>query len=774
MASKTLKASVIIGGSLSSSFRGAMGDAKSGLQGIGTAIANVERRQRLMAQGIEQFGRIGRNVDGLRQRYAQLERQANSLRAAQERLARATERVGNNADARAAVGGQLAGAVGLGAMVAAPVALTVGNASQFEREIQLIANTATAKELQEFGGNGAIGKTILEAAKATNQFANETQAAFGMLIAAGRPLDETAASIGTIGRTATAAGADVRDIATASETLLGTLAVAPNELQKTLDVLATAGKEGKFELKAMARVLPTLGAGFKSLKMEGEEAAATMGAALQIARIGAGSDEEAANNMQNFLAKLMSPGTRKKAMKNFGVDIAAEIKDAQKRGENPFEAAMESVKDMVGDDPKKLGDLFEDMQVQNFVRPMIQNWDDYAKIKRKALTQSDGTTTRDFEAMMSTSAERMKAARVNVDILSKSIGTALLPAIGDLAQALTPVVQRIGAFVEQNPKLVGGILKGVVALAGLKIGFLALRYAVLAVQAPFLRVAQAVAKFRAGKAAGELGRMGMAAARAGGWIMRIGAAIGALGVGPLLVIGATLAGAALIVRKFWEPIKAYVLGFITSLSATVQPAFAQVGAALAPLKPVWDAVAGAIGKVWDWFVKILEPVGATSEATKRAGEAGMSFGAAVGGAINFVIGRFVAVIKVVSAVVSFLIKGASLISTAWQVAFGWIGRVWGAAKGAVATVGSALGIGGAPASLTASGMPTPAGRPAPKLPAAGGRAGASQKVDNSQHKYEIRVDGAGDPKAVAREVAAELKRTEQARNRGRLADGMPA
>ncbi|WP_240198384.1 phage tail tape measure protein [Salmonella enterica] len=116
--------------------------------------------------------------------------------------------------------------------------------------------------------------------------------------------------------------------------------------------------------------------------MGGNEAAATMGAALQIARKGASTSDEAANNMNNFMAKILSPETLKKAQKNFGVDMYKIVTSAQKKGQNPFEAAMKSVIKMTKNgDQKLLGELFGDMQVQNFVRPMIQNWEEYRRIK---------------------------------------------------------------------------------------------------------------------------------------------------------------------------------------------------------------------------------------------------------------------------------------------------------------------------------------------------------------------------------------------------------
>jgi phage-related tail protein len=72
MSTKTLKASVIIGGSVSSAFRSAMSTTKSGLKQVGEEISRVEKRQRLLAHSIETFGRMGKSVEGLRREYSGL------------------------------------------------------------------------------------------------------------------------------------------------------------------------------------------------------------------------------------------------------------------------------------------------------------------------------------------------------------------------------------------------------------------------------------------------------------------------------------------------------------------------------------------------------------------------------------------------------------------------------------------------------------------------------------------------------------------------------
>ncbi|EGG9959974.1 phage tail tape measure protein [Salmonella enterica] len=339
--------------------------------------------------------------------------------------------------------------------VAAGVFAAANNTANFNRENKMIGLTADMKpaEVQ------AMGQAMLVTGAATNQFASDIQAAQGFLVAAGQDYKEAQANLLTIGRTATATGSDILDVSKASFTLSDALKIDPSQMKTAMGILVQAGKEGNFEFKDMAKNLPVLGAQFQALKMGGNEAAATMGAALQIARKGASTSDEAANNMNNFMAKILSPETLKKAQKNFGVDMYKIVTSAQKKGQNPFEAAMKSVIKMTKNgDQKLLGELFGDMQVQNFVRPMIQNWEEYRRIKETSLGAGGAVVDRDFANITKDNAERLKQLRIQASNAALSFGQALQPALNAALGVLVPLLTKVSEFVANNPNLVSQIV----------------------------------------------------------------------------------------------------------------------------------------------------------------------------------------------------------------------------------------------------------------------------------------------------------------------------
>ncbi|EJF9115342.1 phage tail tape measure protein [Salmonella enterica] len=358
--------------------------------------------------------------------------------------------------------------------VAAGVFAAANNTANFNRENKMIGLTADMKpaEVQ------AMGQAMLVTGAATNQFASDIQAAQGFLVAAGQDYKEAQANLLTIGRTATATGSDILDVSKASFTLSDALKIDPSQMKTAMGILVQAGKEGNFEFKDMAKNLPVLGAQFQALKMGGNEAAATMGAALQIARKGASTSDEAANNMNNFMAKILSPETLKKAQKNFGVDMYKIVTSAQKKGQNPFEAAMKSVIKMTKNgDQKLLGELFGDMQVQNFVRPMIQNWEEYRRIKETSL---GAVVDRDFANITKDNAERLKQLRIQASNAALSFGQALQPALNAALGVLVPLLTKVSEFVANNPNLVSQIVMTAGALLTMRTAVIACRVAMLA------------------------------------------------------------------------------------------------------------------------------------------------------------------------------------------------------------------------------------------------------------------------------------------------------
>lgn len=261
--------------------------------------ASADRNRLAQSRSIEQIHRYKTALDEARRNIQKTKRAQEALnQALEQRRALKAADLGETK-------GKLLFAAAQTAAVAGGSMLAANKAANFNRENQLIGNTAdmSSQDVK------AMGDAMLITARQTGQFADDIQTAQGYLVAAGQDYREAQANLKTIGRTATATGADILDVSKATFILGDALKINPQEMQAALDILVQSGKEGNFEFNDMAKTLPVLGAQFQSLKMGGKEAAATMGAALQVARKGASTSDEAANNMKNFMGNILSPAT---------------------------------------------------------------------------------------------------------------------------------------------------------------------------------------------------------------------------------------------------------------------------------------------------------------------------------------------------------------------------------------------------------------------------------------------------------------------------------
>ncbi|MFD2578794.1 phage tail tape measure protein [Novosphingobium colocasiae] len=177
-----------------------------------------------------------------------------------------------------------------------------------------------------------MANNIIAAAAAARQLPEDMRAGVDVLSGFGLDPRKAALMIAPIGRLGTAFKVDLSDGAAAAYANLNNLKVPITQTSAALDVMAAAGNAGAFEVKDMARHFPSLTAQMQALGQKGVPAVADLSAALQIARRGAGDADEAANNVQNLLSKINSPGTIAAFKKNFGVDLPNALKRAYAEG----------------------------------------------------------------------------------------------------------------------------------------------------------------------------------------------------------------------------------------------------------------------------------------------------------------------------------------------------------------------------------------------------------------------------------------------------------
>lgn len=117
-----------------------------------------------------------------------------------------------------------------------------------------------------------------------------------------------------------------------------------------------------------------------------------------------------------------------------------------------------------------------------------------------------------------------------------------------------------------------------------------------------------------------------------GSVSLLGGAIGAL-FSPVGLIAAAFVAAAVLIWKYWEPIKAFYAGVFNGIMERLAPlreTFERFG-------PVFDAIGSGISQVFNWFKSLLSPMESSKETLDKCTSAGEIFGNVLGGALQLVL-----------------------------------------------------------------------------------------------------------------------------------------
>lgn len=332
------------------------------------------------------------------------------------------------------------------------------------------------------------GRAFERLALQTGQRSADLATAAQNLVAAGLSREDVAAFMPVLARTATATGATLEDLSKTAVALRQNLQITTAaDMANALGGMTAAGKAGMFELRDMAREFPQLTATVQALGMSGRTASDSLAAMLQVARQGAGSSAEAANNLGNFLAKLTAPETLRN-FREIGVNIEGVLADAARRGINPIEAVIQKIRERTGGNMFRVGDLFGDMQVLNFLRPMLRGTQEYLDVLQGARAANAGLIDQDFNTRMQGAALSLGLVQERAEQLMRRVGLASAVVLGPLNQFLETVQNGLGWMDANYPGVIDQtigwgaslvVLAGVLGLAVPAVGFLASGFAMM-------------------------------------------------------------------------------------------------------------------------------------------------------------------------------------------------------------------------------------------------------------------------------------------------------
>lgn len=299
--------------------------------------------------------------------------------------------------------GPLAGAVG-----AYEVINSYKEAAAFDRRLTLIGQTADASRAEIDRLGGSIHDLAQQTATPIDKLAGGLEA----LVAQGRNLKDSMNFLPSVARTAAASGSEVDDIAKTADSVGSNFGISGRDMQKAFDIMAAGGKAGQFELKDMARYLPSLGPASSAVGFKGEKGLSELVAMLQVMRKGSGTSEEAVSSMNNILAKMESDKTLK-ALREAGVKPEEAFAKARKEGKNLVAVFEELITKATKGDVSKIGEFIDDMEFKRGVLALMTFKGEWQKLSQALRDTSGGTVMRDLVQVT-------KDAQAGVDRLGNS------------------------------------------------------------------------------------------------------------------------------------------------------------------------------------------------------------------------------------------------------------------------------------------------------------------------------------------------------------------
>ncbi|ENG4091490.1 phage tail tape measure protein, partial [Escherichia coli] len=426
---------------------------------------------------------------------------------------------------------------------------------------------------------------------------------------------------------ALAGGVELGETADIGSNILTQFNLTADQMDRVGDTLTAAFTLTNTDLRALGETMKYTGPVAAKLGISLEEAAAMAG---MLANNGLrGSD--AGTAMRASLSRLASPPkAAADALKELGVSVA----DA--RGK------MRPMEDVLLDLYKATQKYGQVDQVSFFKD--IAGEEAFVGLQTLVAAAGSGELQKLTRELQGARGEADRVAKVMADNLDgdlKNLDSAwegLRIRISDLVngplrsvtQWLTRVLEKITSLAQAHPVLTrqlliaGGALLAMTATIGslsLVIGVLYGKLATLRLGFDILTRSMNVVRVLPAL-------WGMVT----GSVSLLGGAIGAL-FSPVGLIVAALAGAAVLIWKYWDPIRAFFAGVFSGIMERLTPlreTFERFG-------PVFDAIGSGISQVFNWFKSLLSPMESSKETLDKCTSAGEIFGNVLGGALQLVL-----------------------------------------------------------------------------------------------------------------------------------------
>lgn len=451
-----------------------------------TGAAGASKLLNRLNSNLDSLKKQGIEVGKLEKAYRSMGQTANKA----ELKAKGHEQIDSGVKGmKGAVG---AAVVGVGAM-AVPTKVSA-DFGAIVRDIAIKAGIANKPQEQE------MSRKIIDTSRDTGMARNDVADVVNQLVGAGMDLSKALEYAPVAAKFVVGQGSSGVDTAKMINALGQNAKITdPKQMQQALEAIAYQGQAGSFEAADMAKWFPELLANMASNGITGLDAVTQLGAMLQVQMKQAGSSDEAANNLKNWMGKIGSTDTVK-AYEKAGIDYKGSMQTGLQNGMSTLETSMALAQKYIqATDPKRAvamaeatskiskeadpekakammasleeslrtGDLFADMQVKAALSAYMQNKALYSQLKNDS-REATGILDKNLAERRESSSQKWAEMAQSMDDAMRSIGDALRPVTDVVAESLTKVTKGITSLSDSAP----GVVTGVVAVGG---GLIALK-----------------------------------------------------------------------------------------------------------------------------------------------------------------------------------------------------------------------------------------------------------------------------------------------------------
>lgn len=356
-----------------------------------------------------------------------MNRFAQTGEAGLKRMAKAMPAVGSALDK---LGNRYTALISGGTMYAA-----VKSAAAMETRLTRLGITADKSNEEMRKLNEEIYKIAQN--RSINVSADSIISGMEQIVAKTGDFDAAAENIKNLGLVISATGASGEDAGAMIADLIEKFGIkTPKELLETLDLLASQGKAGSFELKDLATQGNRVMSAYAGIGRTGKTATTELGTLMQIIRKGVGSSEQAATALEAYMRALNDVQTRER-LKNSGISLF-EADDPKK-----MRSAVEIMKDVIAKangDISKIGQVFissEAMRAFSAAALEFQKTKTFGSLDSFMNVNADGTALiGDSERMAATFESSVVSLKMAVERFSNA---ALAEPIKELSDALNKI-----------------------------------------------------------------------------------------------------------------------------------------------------------------------------------------------------------------------------------------------------------------------------------------------------------------------------------------------